>query len=83
MNTLPVTTQASLLHVSGRSGHSIANHLTAPCRRFHTQPLSATGSFGLRLARAGSPHGPAESRSSPTDCPVISRSFPPPLARTQ
>ena len=41
------------------SDHSISNHLTYPCRSFHTLPLSSTGPLssgrGFALHPAGSP----------------------------
>jgi len=41
------------------SDHSISNHLTYPCRSFHTLPLSSTGplptGIGFALHPAGSP----------------------------
>jgi hypothetical protein len=65
------------------SEHSVSNHLTAPAVALSHNPSAQQAISGLRLARAGSPVGPAESSSSPTDCPFISGCFPPPLMRTQ
>ena len=44
------------------SDHSISNHLTLPCRSFHTLPVSSTGSLywgrGFTVPLAGSPVTP-------------------------
>ena len=63
MNSVLIVAQVSLLNVMARYKHSAPNYLTAPCRRFDTQPLSATDHSGLRHGRAGSPVGLAESGS--------------------
>lgn len=58
MNTVLIVAQVSLLNVMARYKHSVSNHLTAaPCRRFNTQPLSATGFSGLHHGQASSPDG--------------------------
>ena len=45
------------------SEHSASNHLTAPVVALTHNPSARQASSGLRLARAGSPVGPAESSS--------------------
>jgi len=52
------------------SGHSVSNHLTAPAVAFAHNPSARQARSGLRLARAGSPVGPAESSSSSYGLPV-------------
>ena len=77
------------------SEHSAPKHLTAPCRRFHTQPLSATG-FGLPdRHRSSSVHldfatdlqarrsAPPNRVRYPTDCSFTSSCSSPLLAETQ
>ena len=65
------------------SKQSVSNHLTAPCRRFHTQPLSATGFPGFALLGQARRSARPNRVRHPTDCPFVSSCSPPPLTRTQ
>jgi hypothetical protein len=62
MNSVASAEQVSLIHACGLLDHSVSNHLTWPCYRFLTLPLSSTGlSFRsrLRLSLADSPLMPS------------------------
>jgi hypothetical protein len=61
MNSGSVLEQVSLIHASCLPDLSVSKHLTPPCRRFCTLPLSSTAfPFGsrLRLWLAGSSLAP-------------------------
>ena len=83
MNTVLIVTQVSLLNVMARYKHSVPKHLTAPCRRFRTQPLSATGFPGFAMDPQARRSVAAESGSFPTDCLFMFRCSPPFLTETQ
>lgn len=75
-------------------GHSVPNHRRLSCRRFRTQPLSATGLGPLQgsplwvrlgfasISQARQRNRPKRVRFT-TDCSFIFRCFPPLLAETQ
>ena len=71
---LSADAQVSRIDAHVRHDHSVSNHLTGSCRRFHTLPFSATGfpasaGSGLRHLAAGSstPPGRIEFVSLRTD----------------
>ena len=61
MNSISLGKQVSLIHALSLPLHSVSNHLTPPCGRFCTLPLSAPAfpcGFRLRHYMAGSSNAP-------------------------